>query len=93
VTEAETHPAVSVHLPSVPIELIPSMRPEDDSIATFHPGKPINLANDTDTDEEKEDAQEDSTPTTRKTTSSPVGILYTPRIQEDAISKIFFSDY
>jgi hypothetical protein len=55
--------------------------------------KPINLADESDTDEEKEDAPEDSTFKTRKTTtSSPVGILRTPRIQEDAISKISFSD-
>jgi hypothetical protein len=36
-------PAVDVQVPEFPVELMPSMRQDDDSISTFHHGANINL--------------------------------------------------
>jgi hypothetical protein len=86
--EEATDP-VSVQLSSVPLEHIPIMHPDDDSISTFHQGKTINnLADEPDSEDEK-DPQSN---TSRTTAQSPVEILRTSRIQEDAISKISLSD-
>lgn len=85
--EEATDP-VSVQLPSVPLEHIPIMHPDDDSISTFHQGKTINLADKPDSEDEK-DPQSN---TSRTTAQSPVGILRTSRAQEDAVSKISLSD-
>jgi hypothetical protein len=76
---------VSINIPSLPIEHIPSMRQDDDLISTFHPGKLGQII-------EENDPEEDMVPPTA-THTSPVGILRTPRASDhNAVSRISMSD-
>jgi len=87
-----TDPVVLVHVPSFPIDQMPSMRPDDDSISTFQPGKAINLADDQDSEDKQKPSLDDPKSVASKTTTSPVSILRTTRTQDDATSKISCSD-
>jgi len=78
-------PIVSVQIPSFPVEHMPPMRNEDDSVSTFHPGNTINLADEPGEDDFEEEITPKSGP--------PVGILKTPRSQDcDVLSRISTSD-
>jgi len=64
---------------------MPSMRPDEDSVSTFHPGATINLADETD--------EEGVVPTITHATPSLTRILKTSRSTEnDTISRISMSD-
>jgi hypothetical protein len=82
-------PAVVMEVPEFPIEHMPSMRPDDDSVSTFHPGAAINLTEEYD----DERAEEGTDTSSQKTSATPVSILRSPRLSEsDAISRISMSD-
>jgi hypothetical protein len=61
-------PLVEMQVPSFPLDLMPSMQAEEDSISTFHPGNTINL-----TDEQDEEEENALPPNVTKTV--PVSIL------------------
>jgi len=64
---------------------MPSMRPDEDSVSTFHPGATINLADETD--------EEGVVPTITHATPSLTRILKTSRSTEnDTIPRISMSD-
>ena len=86
VDEEYQDPVVSMEIPPFSTEHIPSMRVDEDSISTFHPGNTVNL-----TDDLSENDDEIISSTEKPT--SPVSILRTKTTQEqDAISKISISD-
>ncbi len=75
---------VSVNIPPFPIEHMPSMQQDDDSISTFHPGNLGQIIEEMDLDEE------DHSPITHV---SPVSILRTSEHTEsDAVSRMSMSD-
>jgi hypothetical protein len=74
---------VSVNIPPFPIEHMPSMQQDDDSISTFHPGNLGQIIEETDLDED------DHSPITHV---SPVSILRTSKHTElDAVSRMLMS--
>jgi hypothetical protein len=76
---------VSVQVPDFPAEHMPAMNPDEDSVSTFHHGTTINLAEDSDSDEDTNNQMPSK--------KSPVDILRTSRNQNiDAISRISMSD-
>ena len=78
--------AVSLNVPDFPLDHMPSMRREDDSVSTFHHGNTVILTEDDDDEEELDE-------TFILKPSSPVGILWMPKPQDpDAVSRISMSD-
>jgi len=82
-TEQAADPVVEMEVPNFPPEHMPSMKPDDDSVSTFHPGATaINLTEESDEDDEAE-----------PTNTSSVSILRTSRLQDqEVISRISMSD-
>jgi len=69
-TEQAADPVVEMEVPNFPPEHMPSMKPDDDSVSTFHPGATaINLTEESDEDDEAE-----------PTNNSSVSILRTSNI-------------
>ena len=86
VDEEYQDPVVSMEIPPFSTEHLPSMRADEDSISTFHPGNTVNLTDDL-------SENDDEIISSIEKTTSPVSILRTKITQEqDAISKISISD-
>jgi hypothetical protein len=89
-TEQSADPVVEMEVPSFPPEHMPSMKPNDDSVSTFHPGATtINLTEESDEDDEVEEEHLMQKPTN----TSSVSILRTSHLQDqEVISHISISD-
>jgi hypothetical protein len=83
--DVSQEPLVSVNIPPFSVEHMPSMRAEDDSISTFHPGNSVDLTNLQDPDEEEVITQVSKS-------RPPVSILRTKQPDQDAVSRISTSD-
>jgi hypothetical protein len=46
IEQKESESVVQINVPYFPIEFMPSMQPDADSVSTFHPGATVNLTND-----------------------------------------------
>jgi len=72
---------------------MPSMNKEDDSVSTFHHGNTMNLTSDQESEEDSEELVEEEKTNSTTPSKSPVGILRTPRTQDqDVLSRISMSD-
>jgi len=85
-TSSDQHqPQISVDIPAFPAEHVPSLRPDDDSISTFHHRATVDLIV-----EEEQEAVETSSQPAQK---SPVSILKTSKpIDPDQVSRMSMSD-
>jgi hypothetical protein len=85
--------SVTSNIPSFPKEHMPSMHNEDDSVSTFHHGNTVNLTSDQVSEEDSDDLVEEEKTNSTTPSKSPVGILRTPRTQDqDVLSRISMSD-
>jgi hypothetical protein len=89
-TEGPQEPLVSVNVPDFPLDHIPSMRREDDSVSTFHHGNNTIITEDIEKDE---DEDEDEVIEIAPKTHSPVNVLPTSKnLDPDVMSRISTSD-
>jgi hypothetical protein len=56
---------ISMDIPSFPIENMPSLQPDDDSVSTFHPRKTVDLSIDEEQDVTETDQNEVTSPITQ----------------------------
>jgi len=88
-TDGSQDPLVSVNVPDFPLDHIPSMRREDDSVSTFHHGNNIIITEDVEDDEEGDEDVIEIIPKPH----SPVNILRTSKNSDpDVMSRISTSD-
>jgi hypothetical protein len=89
-TDGSQEPLVSVNVLDFPLDHLPSMRREDDSVSTFHHGNNTIITEDV---EEDEEGDEDDVIEIIPKTHSPVNILRTSKNSDpDVMSRISTSD-
>jgi hypothetical protein len=84
-------PHVSIDIPSFPAVHMPSLRPDDDSVSTFHPRNAVDLTAEDEQDEaeEEQNAVDNSLQPAQK---SPVSILKTSKLNDpDQVSRMSMS--
>ena len=72
---SNVHPQVSIDISSFPAGHMPSLRPDDDSVSTFHPKNAVDLTAEDDQNEAEEEKHEAGN--SQSAQKSPVSILKT----------------
>jgi len=85
-------PHVSIDIPSFPTEYMPSLRPDDNSVSSFHPRNAVDLTAE-DEQEEAEVDQNAADTSLQPAQKSPLSILKTSKLNDpDQVSRMSMSD-